>query len=88
MHPDPYYTYRASTSRSCHGKKAKKKSKQAKYWGTPAGYVKKPYSCPTSLMGNPLMFSDCDSPLVLTNFTLDYLETNWADQVDFVICES
>lgn len=41
MHPDPYYTYRASTSRSCHGKKAKKKSKQAKYWGTPAGYVKK-----------------------------------------------
>jgi len=43
MHPDPYYTYRASTSRSCHGKKAKKKSKQAKYWGTPAGYVKKPY---------------------------------------------
>ena len=42
MHPDPYYTYRASTSRSCHGKKAKKKSKQAKYWGTPAGYVKMP----------------------------------------------
>ncbi|KAL9712723.1 Endopolyphosphatase [Leucoagaricus gongylophorus] len=65
MHPDPYYTYRASTSKSCHGKKAKKKSRRANYWGTPT--------------------VECDSPLVLTNFTLDYLERNWADQVDFVI---
>ena len=39
MHPDPYYTYRASTSKSCHGKKAKKKSRRANYWGTPTVYV-------------------------------------------------
>ena len=31
--------------------------------------------------------SECDSPLLLTNYTLDYLEKNWADNVDFVICE-
>lgn len=43
MHPDPYYTPRASTSKSCHGKKAKKKSKRAGFWGTPVVFVI-PYS--------------------------------------------
>ena len=32
--------------------------------------------------------SECDSPLVLTNYTLDYIDKHWADQVDFVICGS
>lgn len=31
-------------------------------------------------------FRDCDSPLTLTNYTLDYLEEHWVDYVDFVIC--
>lgn len=39
MHPDPYYNHRASTSRSCHGKDAKKKKRKAGYWGTPDVYV-------------------------------------------------
>ncbi|TFK43522.1 endopolyphosphatase [Crucibulum laeve] len=30
-------------------------------------------------------YSECDSPFRLTNFTLDYLETNWANEIDFVI---
>ncbi|GLB33819.1 putative calcineurin-like phosphoesterase [Lyophyllum shimeji] len=30
-------------------------------------------------------FSECDSPLRLTNFTLDFLEKEWASDVDFVI---
>jgi len=29
---------------------------------------------------------DCDSPLSLTNYTLDYLEENWVNDIDFVIC--
>ncbi|KAF8739244.1 hypothetical protein AX14_010407 [Amanita brunnescens Koide BX004] len=29
--------------------------------------------------------SDCDSPLSLIDFTLDYLEANWASEIDFVI---
>ncbi|KAK2466218.1 hypothetical protein APHAL10511_001860 [Amanita phalloides] len=33
--------------------------------------------------GSP--YSDCDSPLRLINFTLDYLESNWAPDIDFVI---
>ncbi|KAK7470627.1 Endopolyphosphatase [Stygiomarasmius scandens] len=33
-------------------------------------------------------YSDCDSPFRLTNFTLDFLEKNWADDIDFVICKS
>lgn len=28
---------------------------------------------------------ECDSPLRLTNFTLDYLAKNWADEIDFVV---
>lgn len=31
--------------------------------------------------------SDCDSPLRLYNLTMDWLEKEWADEVDFVICE-
>ncbi|KIK97145.1 hypothetical protein PAXRUDRAFT_825228 [Paxillus rubicundulus Ve08.2h10] len=30
-------------------------------------------------------FNECDSPLALTNFTLDYLEDHWSDDIDFVI---
>lgn len=28
----------------------------------------------------------CDSPLRLTNYTLDFLKENWANEIDFVIC--
>lgn len=34
------------------------------------------------------VYSDCDSPFTLTNFTLDFLEKHWAKEVDFVICAS
>lgn len=34
-------------------------------------------------LGTP--YEDCDSPLALTNYTLDYIEENWVDHVDFVI---
>ncbi|KAG6821271.1 hypothetical protein H0H93_002381 [Arthromyces matolae] len=30
-------------------------------------------------------FSECDSPFSLTNHTLDYLDKNWASEIDFVI---
>ncbi|PFH52734.1 hypothetical protein AMATHDRAFT_73867 [Amanita thiersii Skay4041] len=30
-------------------------------------------------------YAECDSPFALTNFTLDYLEKNWASEIDFVI---
>ncbi|KIJ70553.1 hypothetical protein HYDPIDRAFT_105296 [Hydnomerulius pinastri MD-312] len=30
-------------------------------------------------------FKECDSPLTLTNFTLDYLDEHWSDEIDFVI---
>ncbi|KAG5724344.1 Endopolyphosphatase [Termitomyces sp. T112] len=30
-------------------------------------------------------FSECDSPLALTNYTLDYLDKRWASEIDFVI---
>jgi len=32
-----------------------------------------------------LPFGECDSPMVLTNHTLDFLEKHWAKEVDFVI---
>ncbi|KAL1702321.1 Metallo-dependent phosphatase-like protein [Schizophyllum commune] len=30
-------------------------------------------------------YSDCDSPLRLANYTLDYLNKEWTDEIDFVI---
>ena len=33
-----------------------------------------------------LLCRDCDSPLTLTNYTLDYLEEHWVDYIDFVVC--
>ncbi|EIN10626.1 endopolyphosphatase [Punctularia strigosozonata HHB-11173 SS5] len=30
-------------------------------------------------------YSDCDSPFALTNYTMDFLDKNWADEIDFVI---
>ncbi|TFK75900.1 endopolyphosphatase [Pluteus cervinus] len=30
-------------------------------------------------------YSECDSPFVLTNYTLDFLEKKWASELDFVI---
>ncbi|KAI0832451.1 Metallo-dependent phosphatase-like protein [Trametes gibbosa] len=32
-----------------------------------------------------LPFSDCDAPFSLTNLTLDFLDREWADEIDFVI---
>jgi hypothetical protein len=32
-------------------------------------------------------FSDCDTPLSLVNATFDWLKKEWADEIDFVICE-
>ncbi|KAI0081809.1 endopolyphosphatase [Panus rudis PR-1116 ss-1] len=30
-------------------------------------------------------YSECDSPFSLTNYTLDYIEKKWSDDIDFVI---
>ncbi|KAH8094784.1 Metallo-dependent phosphatase-like protein [Cristinia sonorae] len=30
-------------------------------------------------------FSDCDSPFTLTNYTLDFIEQQWASDIDFVV---
>lgn len=35
-----------------------------------------------------LFCRDCDAPTSLVNLTFDWLEKEWADKVDFVICES
>ncbi|PPQ94043.1 hypothetical protein CVT25_009891 [Psilocybe cyanescens] len=35
------------------------------------------------LFGTP--YSECDSPFRLTNYTLDYLKDNWANEIDFVV---
>jgi len=31
--------------------------------------------------------SDCDAPMSLVNTTFDWLKQEWADKVDFVVCE-
>ena len=34
-----------------------------------------------------IVHSDCDAPFSLTNYTFDFLEREWADDIDFVICD-
>ena len=31
-------------------------------------------------------YRECDSPLTLTNHTLDWLDKQWSSEIDFVIC--
>lgn len=31
--------------------------------------------------------SSCDNSIAFVNFTLDWIENEWADNVDFVVCE-
>lgn len=31
-------------------------------------------------------YSECDSPTSLLDLTFDWIEKEWADQIDFVIC--
>lgn len=34
----------------------------------------------------PNVHRECDSPLTLTNYTLDWLDKQWSSEIDFVIC--
>jgi endopolyphosphatase len=87
LHPDPWYTPGSSTKKACHRKKPKKKNDRAAQWGTSFSSV---YAL--VLLFHALILrvpsSDCDSPLSLTNYTLDYLNKDWASEIDFVICTS
>lgn len=31
--------------------------------------------------------SECDSPFALTDYTLEYIEQQWASEIDFVVCK-
>jgi hypothetical protein len=43
-----------------------------------------PTLCPRT---NQASLSECDSPLQLTNLTLNFLDKNWASEIDFVVCK-
>ena len=86
MHPDPYYTPQTSLSTACHRKKSKKKKNKSLYFGTPYSWVI--LSHPLPIEHSHHQFSECDSPLRLTNLTLDFLNDDWAPEIDFVICSS
>ncbi|KAH9843836.1 uncharacterized protein C8Q71DRAFT_793476 [Rhodofomes roseus] len=73
MHPDPYFKEDASETSACHRRKPKKARPRSGYYGMPY-----------RLNGGN---SDCDSPMTLTNFTLDYLDKQWSKEIDFVVCE-
>ena len=88
MHPDPYYTPRTSLSTSCHRKKSKKKKNKSFYFGTPYSWVILSHLLLIEYSHLLDPFSECDSPLRLTNLTLDFLNDDWAPEIDFVICSS
>lgn len=41
----------------------------------------------SSVSDDAVYRSECDSPFTLTNYTLDFLEQEWASEIDFVVCE-
>lgn len=84
MHPDPYYIPHSSIKQSCHRKKPKKKKKQAGYYGTPFQLSRRSSEFEHEWLKRSLR--ECDSPLTLTNLTLDFLDQNWSSEIDFVIC--
>jgi endopolyphosphatase len=42
--------------------------------------------CNAFLIPSP-MFRDCDAPMSLVNLTFAWLQKEWANEVDFVVCE-
>lgn len=86
MHPDPYYKAHKSLDKACHRKKPKKKKDRSNYWGTP-------YSCVPYFhylfaeLTNVWRVRECDSPLRLTNYTLDFIDKHWSSEIDFIVCE-
>lgn len=83
MHPDPHYTHKSSQTTACHRKKPKKKA-QAGLYGTPYSYESTASSL--SQLISDLRHRECDSPLRLTNFTLDFIDKKWTSELDFVVC--
>lgn len=69
IHPDGHYKAHAAESKACHRKLKKKNGKKGK---NISGYY-------------GTSFSECDSSFRLSNFTLDFLDENWADEIDFVV---
>ena len=98
MHPDQHYLFGASMSSYCHRHRPRKQHVRAGYFGTPFRSVASRWRRPNPFMKNNLnniliayrglWYSECDSPWTLTNLTLDYLEKEWAHNIDFVICTS
>lgn len=84
MHPDPHYITGASESSACHRNKPRKEKQRAGYYGTPFRCVE----CSASLRIDKAGSSECDSPLRLINLTLNFLDKNWASEIDFVVCTS
>ncbi|KAI0068865.1 endopolyphosphatase [Artomyces pyxidatus] len=82
IHPDPHYIVDASQSSACHRRKPKKEKERSGYYGAPY----RSGLCIAVLRASPIcIHSDCDSPFRLTNLTLDFLDKNWASEIDFVI---
>jgi len=100
MHPDQHYLVGASMSSSCHRHRPRKQHVRAGYFGTPfrsaaQRNASEGLQCPRKnyiefmlIISHRLWCSECDSPWTLTNLTLDYLEKEWADNIDFVVCTS
>jgi len=88
QHPDQFYQAGSEISSGCHDVKRKpKKGERAGVWGTHHSYVLN-LRQPIHSSDVAPVIRDCDSPLRLYNLTMNWLEEEWANEVDFVICVS
>ncbi|GJJ07459.1 hypothetical protein Clacol_001661 [Clathrus columnatus] len=73
LHPDPYYKFNTTVASGCHHfPKERNGLKDKNKEERRAGYWGTPQSA-------------CDNSFAFVNFTLDWIEKEWADDIDFVI---
>lgn len=91
FHPDPFYIAGSTFKSGCH-KLPKDKHKKGNQY---EGHDDQDDDDDRDEFKDELLagkwgssVSDCDAPMSLVNLTFDWLKAEWADKVDFVVCES
>ncbi|KIJ56669.1 hypothetical protein M422DRAFT_22819 [Sphaerobolus stellatus SS14] len=88
IHPDPLYKFNATVASSCHrlpskGRKHNDKDDEFKKGKKDKGEADVKEEERAKYWGAPR--SECDSAVRFVNWTMDYLEKEWVDEIDFVI---
>lgn len=86
FHPDPHYLTGSTLKSGCHRLPDPDNDLLSTSYTTNSQLSKKRTGTDTFLAGKwGTSNSDCDTPLSLVNITLDWLNEEWKDEIDFVV---